>query len=130
LYTIDRGNVEGYAGGQKSIVYLVTTVEKATALGQAWCFTEGHAEIAYSEYFDDLAHLEQLDWPLMRATMWGGDDERRRKRQAEFLIHETLPVSALEQIVTMNTDLQTQARYFLQRAGINLPVNVDSTWYY
>src|SRR5690606_28302780 len=25
LYTIDRGNVEGYAGGQKSIVYLVTT---------------------------------------------------------------------------------------------------------
>ncbi len=130
LYTIHRGNIEDYTGGQKSVVYLVTTVERATALGQPWCFTEGHAEIAYSEYFDDLARLDRIDWPLMGETYWGGDDERRRKRQAEFLVHQTFPVKALEQIVTINPDLQTQARYFLQREGTDLPVNIDANWYY
>ena len=130
LYTIHRGNVEGYVGGQRSVVHLVTSVDKATQLGQPWCFTEGHAEIAYSEYFDDLSRLDRIDWPLMRATMWGGDDERRRRRQAEFLVHQTFPVQALERIVVVNATMETNVRYHLQRTNCNLPVNIEPNWYY
>lgn len=125
--TIHRGNVQGYVGGQRSVVHLVTSVERATELGKPWCFTEGHAEIAYSEYFDDLA---RLDWQLMQATMWGGDDERRRRRQAEFLVHQTFPVQALEGIVVINANIEKDVRYHLRRANCDLPVNIEPNWYY
>lgn len=130
LYTIHRGNVAGYAGGQKDIVYLVTTVESATSLDVPWCFTEGHAEMAYTEFFDDLARLDRIDWPLMAARMWGGDDERRRRRQAEFLVHRFFPLKALQGIAVMNIDARKQTEYLLQRAGISLPVNPEPDWYY
>jgi hypothetical protein len=57
LFTINRGNVEGYTEGQKPVVHLVTNVEAATALGRAWVFTDGHAEMFLSEFFD---------WPAPR----------------------------------------------------------------
>lgn len=130
LYTIHRGNVVGYVGGQRAVVHLVTSVEKAIQLGKPWCFTEGHAEIAYSEYFDDLACLDRIDWPLMLAVMWGGDDERRRRRQAEFLVHQTFPVQAIERIVVIDANMETSVRYHLQRACCDIPVNIERNWYY
>jgi hypothetical protein len=130
LYTIHRGNVEGYQGGQKDIVYLVTSVEAVVAQGRPWCFTEGHAEIGYTQYFDDLARLDQIDWPLMRAQMWGGEDERRRRRQAEFLLHHFFPLSCISCIGVMGIDARRQTEYFLQRAGVEMPVTPHPEWYY
>ncbi len=130
LYTIHRGNVEGYRGGQKEIIYLVTSVERAMAQNTPWCFTEGHAEMAYTEYFDDLEDLRRIDWPLMEAVMWGGDDERRRRRQAEFLVHHFFPVSALGGIAAMDVDAWMRVEYFLRRADVALPAKIRSDWYY
>ena len=57
LFAIYKGNVQEYTEGQDEIIYLVSTFEIAASLGVPWCFTDGHAEIAYSEYFDNVESL-------------------------------------------------------------------------
>lgn len=49
LFTITKGNVEGYTGGQGQVVHLASTVEAACGLGSPWCFTDGHADMALSQ---------------------------------------------------------------------------------
>ena len=66
LYVISRGGVEGYAEGQQPVIYLRSTAETADEAGLRWVFTEGHADMGYTDFFDNLRDLEKVDWPLMR----------------------------------------------------------------
>nr|VFK55243.1 MAG: protein of unknown function (DUF4433) [Candidatus Kentron sp. TUN]VFK55414.1 MAG: protein of unknown function (DUF4433) [Candidatus Kentron sp. TUN] len=59
--------MEGFAGGQQSIVHLVSTVQEATL---RFVFTDGHGIIEWTEFYDDLAQLEEVDWPLMEERYW------------------------------------------------------------
>jgi ssDNA thymidine ADP-ribosyltransferase, DarT len=49
LYSIHRGNVVGYAGGQANVVHLVSNVEQVVSGNRSWCFTDGHAVEAITE---------------------------------------------------------------------------------
>ena len=82
LYAISRGAVEGYAEGQNPVIYLRSTVEAVAEAGLGWVFTEGHADMLFTDFFDDLSDLEKVDWALMRATYWNdtNDDPDRKRR--------------------------------------------------
>ena len=89
LYTIYKDNVGGYAGGQKPVIHLVSSVDKVLELGTLWCFTDGHAVIEFSSFFDDLTDIDKIDWCIMETTYWRDtdtDSDRKRRRQAEFLV--------------------------------------------
>jgi hypothetical protein len=108
LYTINRGNVPGYEGGQSPIVYLVSGTDVVLAQGGEFLFTDGHAEIAISEFFADLEDLEQLDWEVMSARMWNDtveDGDRMRRRQAEFLVYTTFPWEWVSEIGVIHQDM-------------------------
>jgi hypothetical protein len=101
LYTIDRGNVEACPGGQSTILHLVSTIEAMVDHGLGFAFTDGHAIILFSQFFDDLNDLDKVDWETMRSTFWFDTDvkpDRNRRRQAEFLIHRHLPWSLVQVI--------------------------------
>ena len=71
LFAINLGAVEGYRGGQASVLHLVSTVKVASATGQPWCFTDGHAEMAMTEFCDDLESLAELvDSEIMEGRYW------------------------------------------------------------
>ena len=62
LYAIHKGKVEGYTGGQGEVLHLVSSAESvAGENGLDYCFTEGHAEIGFSEFFEDLTDLQRID---------------------------------------------------------------------
>lgn len=134
LFTIDRGNVEGYSGGQKPVVHLETTVEAATALRRAWVFTDGHAEMLLSEFYDDLARLrDRVDWTVMRSQYWNDtaeDGDRKRRRQAEFLVREFSPWSAVVRIGVINREIGREVEATLLRAGHQPAIIVQRDWYY
>ena len=134
LYTINRGNVQGYTEGQKPVVHLVTSVEAATALDRAWVFTDGHAEMFLSEFFDDLARLRDgVDWTVMRSRYWhdtADDGDRKRRRQAEFLVREFFPWDAIEQIGVINRDIGREVEAALLRAGHRPAIVIQPDWYY
>ena len=67
LFTIHKGNVEGYNQGQESVIYLVSTAEAIEAMALAFAFTDGHGIIGYTQFSDDLEDLDMVDWDIMEA---------------------------------------------------------------
>ncbi|MDA8226266.1 MAG: DUF4433 domain-containing protein [Desulfitobacterium hafniense] len=95
LYTISRGNVEGYKGGQRSVLHLYTSAQRISQSGLHYCFTDGHAVIALSNYFRDLQFLDEIDWSVMDSRYWFDtleSPDRTRTRQAEFLVNNNRPL--------------------------------------
>jgi len=133
LFTISRGNVEGFAGGQSSVLHLLSTVQDVCKAGLGFVFTDGHGIMDFTEFFVALADLDQVDWPLMQETYWADtddDSDRKRRRQAEFLVHERFPVSLLRGIGVMNETTKHETESVLAEFGLAIPVAVKPGWYY
>jgi len=98
LFTINRGNVATYTDGQQPVVHLVSNVQAIQDAGYQFVFTDGHATMMTSAFYDDLLRLDTIDWPLMRSRYWNDTNQYpdlERRRQAEFLVHRFFPVSFL-----------------------------------
>lgn len=133
LFTLSRGNVEGFSGGQHSIVHLVSTVQDVQAAELEFVFTDGHGIMVFTEFFDDLARLNEIDWPLMRERYWADTDDdpdRKRRRQAEFLVYERFPIQLIHGIGVMNEAVKTQVETLIQELGLKIQVAVTRHWYY
>jgi ssDNA thymidine ADP-ribosyltransferase, DarT len=134
LYTIHRGNVESYSEGQRPILHLVTTVEEMRALGLQFAFTDGHAVMALSEFYDDLNLLPTVvDWEIMGSRYWHDTNEdldRKRRRQAEFLVHQSLPWPGIRQIGVIDANMKRDVETLLMKASHKPDVVVKRDWYY
>jgi len=133
LYTINRGNVRGYTDGQKPILHLVSSAEAVKGMKLPFAFTDGHAPMDISRFFDHLKDIDQIDWKIMRATYWADtieDGDRSRRRQAEFLVHRFFPLSLIESIGVINKEMATQVTGLLEQLKQRPNVQVESTWYY
>jgi hypothetical protein len=133
LYAINSGFVEGYDEGQAPVIYLISSVEAVNATGRRWLFTEGHAEIAYTDYFNDLRHLNKIDWRVMKSKFWNDTDEdpdRKRKRQAEFLVHEFFPWEAVQHVAVYTEMMKRQVKDILGDGKHARTVRIERSWYY
>lgn len=133
LYTIDRGNVPNYAEGQAPIVHLVANAERIVGAGLPFAFTDGHADIGYSEFFDDLTRLNEVDWDIMKATYWNDtadDGDRKRRRQAEFLVFDFLPWKYVDEIGVINASMAQRVRAIVDASTAAPRVTVHRDWYY
>jgi hypothetical protein len=129
LYTIHKGNVAGYDQGQTPIIHLVSSIE-AICKARKWAFTEGHADLEYTEFFDDLEHLDRIDWKIMTATYWSNSDEDRRRRQAEFLVHDSCPWSCFHEIGVFDAATAKKVTKILESTKHRPAVDVKKAWYY
>ncbi|MFD8240065.1 DUF4433 domain-containing protein [Streptomyces albidoflavus] len=134
MYVISRGGVTTYRGGQAPLVYLVTTVNAVIATGNPYIFSDGNCASAITAHFTDLAQMpHKVDWEIMTAPYWANtadDGDRMRRRMAELLVHEALPVSALTEIGTYDHDHAQQVQAALAEAGADVRVRVRREWYY
>ena len=132
LYVIWRGGVDGYSGGQEPIVHLVFRLEDLAVPGR-FAITDGHAATPLSTQYDAMDALEKIDWAVMRDPYWADTDEdgdRKRRRQAEFLVHEQVPFASVRVIVAMNEDIAARATEAVARLPKPPPVRVWPRWYY
>jgi hypothetical protein len=132
LYVISRGGVAGYDGGQHKVVHLVFRLEHIAEPGR-FVITDGHAATTMSTQYDSLGGLYMIDWDIMTETYWSDTDEdgdRKRRRQAEFLVHEHVPLSALELVITMTEEVAEHARGALSTLENPPEVHVYPRWYY
>jgi hypothetical protein len=61
LYSIHTGFVEGYDGGQKRVIYLVSSMEQVEKGDRKWCFTDGHAVESFTRFFDDRDKIDKIN---------------------------------------------------------------------
>jgi hypothetical protein len=130
-----RDSVAGrYPGGDRPLAYLVTTVGSVVDAQLDWVATDGNAATATTEFTSDLQRLETIvDWPLMVAERWNNtadDPDRQRRRMAEFLVYDRLPISLIRWIGTSSEGLASQVRIQLRDHPLAGRVIVRPHWYY
>ena len=85
----------------------------------------------FTDFFDDFKDLEKIDWPLMQAKYWFDSDaypDRKRRRQAEFLVHQFFPWSLVTKIVVYDAANEKVVSNIL--AGQPCPVETKRGWFY
>ncbi|MEO7715532.1 MAG: DUF4433 domain-containing protein [Capsulimonas sp.] len=133
LSAINYGNVQGYAGGQAEVIYLVTQTDVIQSSGLDFVFTDGHAAVSITRQFIDLVDLDKIDWEMVRANYWKNteeDGDRERRKQAEFLVHRFLPWSLIRGIAVKTFPMYKQVTTLLQGQTHLPPVRVKPDWYY
>lgn len=133
LFAIHRNQVAGYGGGQADIVHLVASAEGVQASGKPFVFSDGHADMAISSFFTDLAELKHVDWTMMKEVYWNDtplDGDRKRRRQAEFLAHGFVPWSLISEVGVINEAMAGEVNSLLAGAAHVPVVSVRRNWYY
>ncbi len=127
LYTISQGNVEGYAEGQRPVIHLVSTVEKVRSAGHDYVFTDGHGIIDVTKFFTDPAQMDQIDWDVVGSREWydtPDKPDRKRKWQAEFLVHRFFPWQLVTEIGVIDARVKARVEEILTTAEHKPVVNV------
>jgi len=134
LFAIHKGNVEGYTGGQGEVLHLVSNAEAvAKASGLPFCFTEGHAEMGFSDFFESLNDLEKVDWKIMGEQYWSDtvdDMDRKRRRQAEFLVHQFFPWDMVTHIGVISSQMADVTKKAIAACQHQPAIIVARQWYY
>jgi len=133
LYSIHTGCVQGYAGGQVSVVYLCSSAEGVARMIDDWCFTDGHAVEAITSFYDSLSQLGKLDWKVIESWSWGNRDDdldRKRRKQAEFLVPRFFPWQAVDRVGVIDRTMKTRVEGVIAGAEHRPPVSVRRKWYY
>jgi hypothetical protein len=135
LLNLHTGRVPGYDEGQSPIVYLVSSIERVVAAGRPWVFSDGHGLAALSSWYDRAEELDQVDWELVGQRYWADspeDNDRQRRKQAEFLVWQHLPWTAIAGIGVLNAAakaaVQSTLAGFPTAAATRVLVKRD--WYY
>ena len=133
LFAISKGNVAGYTEGQTPIVHLASSIERVSESGRPFAFSDGHADMAISQFFNDLERLDRIDWNIMRARYWNDnedDNDRCRRRMAEFLVSQFFPWELVERIGVINNTVAERVEAALAAAAHKPEIRVERGWYY
>jgi hypothetical protein len=133
LFVISKGGVPGYNDGQRSVVHLVADAEQVAEQRLPFVFTDGHAYMQLSTFYSDLTHLNRIDWLLMRERIWRDtpeDGDRVRRRNAEFLVHNTFPWPLVQGIGVIDEQVAELVQAVIAGSNHQPRVVVRPGWYY
>lgn len=135
LYAIHTDFVKKYRGGQEDVIYLVSSVQKVVQHQELqWCFSDGHPIEKNTKFYDSIDFLEKIDWPLINNWVWkntSDDNDRKRRKQAEFLVHESFPLNLITRIAVYSDLQKMQVESILRESSHhNKCITIEEKWYY
>jgi Tfp pilus assembly protein PilO len=98
-------------------------------------FSDGHGIAVFSNWFCDLAQLDNVDWNMVYQRYWADnldDMDRQRRKQAEFLVHRFCSWAVIDEIAVIDAIMKRRVKEILKQfpAQLQRPVNVRPAWYY
>lgn len=135
LYVIHMANHPelAYRGGQAPIVHLEADLHRviqwADDNGRPWAFSLSNAGARYAEFRNQVNELDELDWDAMRNHIFR-DPEVKEAKQAEFLVHETLPFGLFDRIGVRSQRMVDRAEAALQGLDPCPAIEIRAQWYY
>jgi hypothetical protein len=133
LYSIAHGYVEGYSGGQSSMVHLCTTLDVVQESGRPFAFTDGHGIMSFTSFFDDPSDMAKLPWDIIESNYWSDNAEhpdRKRRKQAEFLVHDYLRWDAITHVGVQTPEMKALVTDAISNIAHKPKVCRKPSWYY
>lgn len=120
---------------QREIVYLCCRVTDLATDKFQWCFTNANAAERITAFYTDLKHLDKLDWKSIKTTDFrlnnaDGDEERIRKKHAEFLVKDKVPPKRIEEIAVLNAAVKEQVETVVSNCKLAIEVRVKPQYYF
>ncbi len=137
LYNIYTGHgVPSYP--QKDIIYLCCKFEDLACDEFQWCYTNGNAAIEITKFFSTFDGIQtDIDWHSVRTHDFrdenaDGDEDRIRKKHAEFLVKHHVPSKYIKKIVVLNNETKQKVEKMLDKLNIKIDilVNPDGKFYF
>lgn len=132
LYVVHRGGIQGYPGGQAKVLHLVADAEELTQ-GLQCVHTDGNAATLPLRMFPGTSGFDQLSWDIIHSHSWGdaaNDNDRKRRKQAEFLAWREVPWTAVRLIGAHDGAVADEVRAILEGSAHRPTVEVQPDWYY
>jgi hypothetical protein len=133
LYKIKTGHGGITQRPQSDIVYIICNAANVIQHCQHWCFTDGHAKTAITEFYNSMDNIGEVDWGIVKEKQWSNtedDFDRMRRKQAEFLVKEHVPVSCISHIVVYNEERRILVQELVNKSGLNIRVSIRTQLYY
>lgn len=135
LLRLHTDRVDGYTEGQGPLIYLVSSIQAVVDAGAKFIFSDGHGLAKYTKWFESTEDLDKVDWTAVHARQWNDtvqDMDRQRRKQAEFLVHQTCPWTAITTIAVLNDKLSARVQTIqsAHRQALRRSIAIQPTWYY
>lgn len=134
LLNLATGRVAGYHDGQDPLVFVVVDIDRLIDSGHVIAATDGHPVDALTEFLPNRVAIEsEVDWELMVEEYWNNTDadgDRKRRRQAEFLIKNEVPLHDVEELVVRTRAMAGAVVAKLRSHDLGLRVSVRPGSYY
>lgn len=115
------------------IVILVSSLYRVRELGLPFLFTDSHAYYRWASYYDNLEHLDKIDWPLLQSRDFKRDPDdpaKFERYQAEALVHGHVPLDALSGVVCHSEGVKKVIERAINDRDLTLPVHARPGWYF
>lgn len=135
LYVIHRANHPelAYRGGQGPIVHLEGDLHEVVAWadrnGRRWAFSLSNAGAYYAQFRSRLDQLNEVSWPAVAARDFRSPDVKEGK-QAEFLVHHSLPWELVRRIGISERSLAQQISNAMHGVAHRPVVEIRADWYF
>jgi len=90
--------------------------------------------MGYTSFYDDLNEIDTaIDWEIMQTKYWRDTDEdgdRKRRRQAEFLVHQAVPWPLIRGIGVMDEAIAAEVNQILRQFEQTMTARLRPQWYY
>ena len=133
LYNIQKGFNNVTKRNPEDIIYLITNFDTVKENKSEFVFTDGHTYHSLSQFFNQEIDFKEVDWKTVNLVKWNDtedDPDRKRKKQAEFLIHNEVPISMISAIVVFNENAKTNILTKIAENNIECNVIVKPSLYY
>lgn len=107
LYVIQKGFNEVNPVTAENIVYCVSSVAEIINQGLDYVFTDGHGIDSFTSFYssEDSSRIDELlDFDAIRIGYWVDeiDTDKKRRKEAEFLVVSDIPNTAILGYVVYN----------------------------
>jgi hypothetical protein len=134
LYNIHTGhNVPRV--DQSEIIYICCKLDDIANSDREWFFTDGNAAVGISSMYSSIKYLKKVDWDMVYEQDWknvDNDNDRIRRKMAECLILEHVPISLISKIVVCNQDKKDFVEDLLAHYNLDIDVIIGrkNVFYY
>ena len=123
---------------QRNIIYLCCKLADVATDQFTWCYTNGNAAKAITKFYSSLKDIDiRVDWRSINTTDFrddnaDGDEDRVRKKHAEFLVRNFVPVKYVKAIVVFDQAVKTEVEKIVKTAelDIKIAVNPNNKYYF